>query len=285
MTGNALHESIDWISFTVPTGSKKVWPEALESSFQEGRPLNGYSDCKEYDDGRLELENKERPDMGIHCILSGSTCSNLRNSLLDVMENVWAQKGKITRVDFALDDYLGRINPQKANEYLKKGKVICRAKQTPYYDDPRQPGNTQYFGRLASEVMLRIYDKDCEQGIYGFRTRIEIKFSGRKANIASKAYIQHGDSRGLVSSYIRFPEWRDWNELFSMPPIPVPAEKKDKKVVIWLLTTCARSMAKEILNRGGDLELMDEFYKSVLDNMSSMRHSDADVDNSNHLVA
>lgn len=285
MVQHALHESIDWISFTMPFGTEEIWPEGLSTDRQNSRALNGYTDAWEYMDGRIELVNRDRQDMGIHCILSGSTCSNLRDDLRSIMERVWSKKGKITRLDIALDDYLGRISPDEAHEYLKRGEVICRAKQTPYFTDPRHAGNTQYFGKLASEVMLRIYDKDSEQGISGFRTRIEIKYSGKRADKAAKTYLQHGDGRGLVLSYIRFPTWGSWNELFNLVPVQVPSEKKEKKVIVWLLTTCARSMAKEILNEGGDLRLMDEFYKSVLDNMSSMRHSEAYVDKMQQSVA
>lgn len=266
-----LRELVDWISFTVPTGTEKVWPSELSEEAGITKSFNGYDTAKEYIDGRVELVSSTRPEMGIHCVMAGQTCSNLRGSIKDILSNVWAQSGRVTRFDIAFDDYTGRISPRTANELLKQGRAITRAKQTEFRSDPRNPGETQYFGRFSSEILVRIYDKDAEQKIYGFRTRIEVKYQSKRANKAAKTYISGEDHRGLVLGVLGFSGWDEWNKAFSVQPIQVPAEKKESKRVVWLLTQCAKSMAKEILDRGGDLEIMDKFYAAVLDHMSDMR--------------
>lgn len=269
-----LRELVDWISFTVPTGTEKVWPDGLSEEAGITKSFNGYDTAKEYIDGRAELVSSTRPEMGIHCVMAGQTCSNLRDNIKDILNNVWKQRGHVTRFDIAFDDYTGRISPRTANELLRQGKAITRAKQTEFRSDPRNPGETQYFGRFSSEILVRIYDKDAEQKIYGFRTRIEVKYQSKRANKAAKTYLQGEDHRGLVLGVLTFKGWKEWDNSFKVEPIKVLAEKTSSKRITWLLTQCAKSMAKEILDRGGDLEIMDKFYEAVLGHMSDIRQKD-----------
>ncbi len=265
-------EQIDWISFTLPIDCERIWPDGLETESTVTKSFNGYDTAKEYPDGRIELTSSLRPEMGIHCVLSGQTCSNCRAVLGDILNSTWMQGGKVTRFDLALDDPLGRTNPRDATEYIKRGEIICRAKQYPINQDVRGGGFTQYLGRMASEVHVCIYEKDAEQGIAGFRTRVEIRFKGKKANKAAREYMQSDDCRGLISGFVRFPSWDAWNEVFATKPIKVSAEKTDSKRVRWLLTQVAKSMALEIAERQGDMQILEVFKIKVMDNLSDLRH-------------
>jgi DNA relaxase NicK len=193
--------------------------------------------------------------------------------LASILENTWSNGGKVTRIDFALDDKLGRTNPRDAMEYIKRGEMICRAKQYPINQDVRGGGFTQYLGRMASEVHVCIYEKDAEQGITGFKTRVEIRFKGSKANKAARQYLQSEDCRGLISGFVRFPSWDAWNEVFATKPIKVLAEKTDSKRVRWLLTQVAKSMALEIAERQGDLQILELFEIKVREYLSDLRHT------------
>lgn len=265
-------EQIDWISFTLPIGCERTWPDGLDTEATETKSFNGYDTAKEFSDGRIELRSSSRPEMGIHCVLSGQTCGNCRDMLGSILEHAWRNGGKVTRFDLALDDYMGRTNPRDATQFIAAGTVVCRAKQYPTYQDVRGGGFTQYIGKMSSEVHVCIYEKDAEQGIYGFRTRVEIRFKGSKANKAAKEYLRSEDCRGLVQGYVRFPEWAGWNAVFASAPIKIAAEKTDSRRVRWLLTQVAKSMASEIAERQGDLQILDVFKLKVMDYLSDLRH-------------
>jgi hypothetical protein len=265
-------EQIDWISLTLPIDCEKVWPDGLETESTTTKSFNGYDTAVEYPDGRIQLTSSTRPEMGVHCVLSGSTCSNCRTYLGEILGNCWRSGGKVTRFDLALDDMLGRTNPRDAAEYIKRGEIICRAKQYLPGGDIRGGGQSQYLGRMASEVHVCIYEKDAEQGVCGFKTRVEIRFKGKKANKAAREYQASSDCRGLIQGFVRFPTWDSWNEVFASQPIKVPAEKTESKRVRWLLTQVAKSMALEIAERQGDMQILEVFKIKVMDNLSDLRH-------------
>jgi DNA relaxase NicK len=270
------HERIDWISFTLPIDCERVWPNGLETTATTTKSFNGYDTAKEYPDGRIELTNSSRPEMGIHCVLSGQTCSNLRDDLERILENNWMHGGKVTRFDLALDDLMGRVNALDAREYIERNEQVCRAREYPKAGDARGGGQSQYCGKMASEVHLVIYDKDAEQGISGFRTRIEIRYKGRKADKAAREYLRSNDCRGLILGYVQFPTWHLWNEVFATAPIKVPAEKVVSRRVQWLLGQVSKAIALEISERGGDMEILAQIRESVMAKLSDLRHAQDD---------
>lgn len=267
------YERIDWISFTLPIDAERVWPNGLETTFTETKSFNGYDTAKEYPDGRIELTCSTRPEMGVHCVLYGQTCAALADSLPEILENGWMQGGHVTRFDLALDDLLGRTHPLDAREYIKSGDIICRAREYPPAGDIRGGGQSQYCGKMASECHVCIYEKDAEQGIYGFRTRVEIRFKGRKADKAAKAYLQHGDCRGLILGFVQFPTWKAWNDVFNTTPTKVTSEKMVSRRIQWLLGQVSKSIALEISERGGDLEILDLIRDSVMMKLSDLRQA------------
>ena len=267
-------ERIDWISFTLKIDSERVWPDGLDTISTETKPFNAYDIGKEFADGRIELSNSQRPEMGIHCILSGSTCSNLRDLLPSILDNAWLQGGRITRFDLALDDLMGRVNAIDSRRYIIAGEIKCRARQYEPAGDIRQGGQSQYCGRKSSECHVIIYDKDAEQKIEGFRTRIEIRFQGRKADKAAKAYLQSNDCRGIILGFLDFPTWKEWQEVFSTEPIKVNSEPTKSRRVAWLLGQVSKSIALEISERGGDLEILSLIRESAMAKLSDLRQAD-----------
>lgn len=266
-------ERIDWISFTLPIENEKVWPDGLDTISTTTKSFNGYDTAKEYADGRIELTSSTRPSMGIHCVMAGQTCNNNRDFLSSILEHAWLSGGKITRFDLALDDLKGRINPRDATKYLARSEVVCRAREYPVRSDPLVPGYSQYCGKMASEVHVCLYDKSAEQGVLGFTVRAEIRFKGKKADKAAKTYLRIQDCRGLILGYVDFPTWPEWREVFSIEPIKVPAEKTSSRRVQWLLGQVAKSMALEISERLGDLEIMERFRDSVMAHLSDLRQA------------
>lgn len=257
----------------MPIGSEKVWPDELDKESSDSRPFNAYDTAKTYADGRVELFHSQRPEMGIHCVLSGVVCSNLREHLPAICRLVWHMGGRISRLDLALNDLCGRINPLEATKHIEAGKVKCRAKEYPTYNDPRAGGYTQYCGKMASEVHLCLYNKSAEMGELGFLVRAEIRFKGKKADKAAKAFLEHQDCRPLILGFVDFPEWREWQDVFAVTPQTIEGERRDTNRVRWLLTQVAASIAKEVVECGGDLLILERISRAVMENLSAMNHS------------
>lgn len=267
-------ERIDWISFTLKIDCERVWPNGLDDVRTTTKSFNGYDTAEEYADGRIQLTSSTRPEMGIHCVLSGSTCGNLQADLPKILENCWLQGGHITRFDLALDDLKGRVNAIDSRKYIKAGEIKCRAREYPPAGDIRGGGQSQYCGKMASEVHVCIYDKDAEQKICGFRTRIELRSKGRKADKTAREYLRSNDCRGLILGFVEFPTWAAWREVFSTAPIKVPSEKVASRRVQWLLGQVSKSIALEISERGGDLEILAQIRDSVMMKLSDLRQDD-----------
>lgn len=130
---------------------------------------------------------------------------------------------------------------------------------------------------MASETHFCLYEKDAEQGILGFKVRAEIRFKGKKANKAAKTYLRTNDCRGLILGFVQFPTWQAWNDVFATKPIKVPSEKVGSRRVQWLLGQVSKSIAKEISERGGDMEILDLIRESVMAHLSDYRQMGEDA--------
>jgi len=266
-------QQIDWISITLPSGIKDIFPNGLSTETFPSESYNAYDIAETYQDGRSVLRHSSRTDMGIHIVMSGKTCSNLRSELESIIRHAWDKGGRVTRFDLALNDHTSRIHAEDSTAYITAGEVVCRAKEYPVRTDPRIAGYSQYLGKMASEVHVCIYDKSAEQKECGFNVRVEIRFKGKKANKAASAYLHTKDCRGIILGFCDFPTWGAWQSVFSTEPVQIPADKKPSNTVAWLLGQCAMSMAKQIALDGGSLELMDEFHKAVMAYLSDLRHT------------
>jgi hypothetical protein len=257
---------------TLPYSAKDIFPDDLPTETYATEAYNAYDIGEAYQDGRVVFRHSTRTDMGIHIQLSGKACSNLRSYLVQIIEHGWSKGGRVTRFDLALNDLTSRIHAEDSTDYIRRGEQVCRAKQYPVRTDPHVAGYSQYAGKMASEVHVCIYDKSAEQGEAGFHVRVEIRFKGKKADKAAHTFLQLRDCRPLIRGFLDFPTWAEWQDVFSVEPVNVPAEKHVSNTVAWLLGQCARSMAGQIALDGGSLELMDEFHKAVMAYLSDLRH-------------
>lgn len=268
---------IDWISITLPYNTKDVWPDELPKESSETDPYNAYKSAISFVDGRVQLWNEDRQDMGIHLTLSGKTCGNLRGSLESIINHAWKQGGKITRLDLAINDYTGRIYPTTATKHIQDGNFTCRAREYPTRSNTGGMGYSQYAGKMSSEVHVCIYDKSAEQGEQGFHVRAEVRYKGGKSNKAAKTYLQCKNVGGMIKAYLDFPSWPEWQEVMGDKAVPVPADVKPSNRVAWLLGQCAAAMAKEIALQGGDLEIMEQFRAAVNAYLSDLRQGGEEI--------
>lgn len=265
-------QQIDWLSLTYPSIAEDIFPSELTTDASTSASFNAYDNAQTYTDGRVLLWHSTRPEMGQHCVLSGTTCSTLRSSLTSIVNRCWAVGGKVSRIDLALNDLCSRIHAEDATDFIRRGEQVCRAKEYPVRTDPKLAGYTQYAGKMASEVHVCIYDKSAEQKEAGFHVRVEIRFKGKKADKAAKMYLQLNDCRPIIRGFLDFPTWEGWNKIFSESPVNVPAEKHDTDRVKWLLTQVAAALAKQVMTEGEKSDIMNRLDKAVREHISDLRH-------------
>lgn len=265
-------QQIDWISITYPSTAEDIFPNELTTDATTSEPFNSYDTAQAYEDGRILCWHTRRPEMGQHLIMSGKTCSTLRPYLDKIIQRAWEKGGKVKRLDLALNDLLSRVHAEDSTGYIARGECKCRAKEYPIRTDPKIPGYSQYCGKMASEVHVCIYDKSAEQKEAGFHVRVEIRFKGKKADIAAHTYLQLQDCRPIIRGFVDFPTWPEWAGLFSETPVNVPAEKYDTDRVKWLLTQVASSLAKQVTVEGENSDIMQRLEKAVREYISDLRH-------------
>lgn len=254
--------SIDWISCTFKDRSKLSYPPELTRERVECKPFNGYNLAARYSDGRVELAHANRPEMGTHVVLSGATLKEINISPQVFLQHVVEHGAEITRLDIAIDCYECGLRPEQATEEIKNDRIRTLARKFPLWFDPKEKGYTQYIGKKSSTAFVRIYNKAAEMGADGDWTRVECSFGSTRAMDAAQACLRGEDYRALVRGFVDFTEWREWQEIMSVPPVQTNAPRTLSNTKRWLLSSAAPSLARELYLDGDDA-----FYFKWLEHM------------------
>jgi len=241
-----LTQKLHWLEGTFKGENSVSLPESLSQIFVETSGFHSYTSGERFEDGRIHLRNDVRPEMGEHIIWPGEACDNCPTDIVTLVNHLIAAKFSFTRIDMAIDAINFKLRPKRATKELNLGRCKTRAKLSPTNSDPRDPGYTQYVGRKASEIYLRIYDKAEELGINADYTRIELVVKGRRANRAAYQIVQSVDYRSMVVAYADFPAWRQWRTVMDVDPVKLPSERKETQTERWLLGTCAPALARVV---------------------------------------
>lgn len=241
-----LTQKIDWLEGTFKGENFASLPQSLPHNFVETSGFHSYTYGERFEDGRLHLKNEARPEMGEHIIWSGEACDNCPVDIVSLVNHLISAKFSFTRIDLAIDAINFNLRPQRATKELKLDRCKTRAKKSDRNDDPRVEGYTQYIGRKASEIYLRIYDKAAEMGVDADHTRIELVVKGRRAEVAARQIVQSVDYRAMVRAYADFPSWRQWRTIMDVEPIKLPSHRKETATERWLLETCAPALARTV---------------------------------------
>lgn len=215
---------IDWLEYTHLTaltidGALEVLSLPILQPMPLPRGAYGYkSQYMDYLTGLKVLADGQK-GMGVHVIISGSSCRALESLSVDLIELIQLLDNdnyNITRIDIALDiynsDYLmcNIVQAHKAQLYKSKwrsSKVIESTKQG-------KTATTIYYGSRSSAIMLRIYDKSIESGTDYSWVRLELEIKKEYAKrIAQRLKSQRlGDVYvGIVNNYIEYLQYRDSN--------------------------------------------------------------------------
>lgn len=255
-----LSQTVDWIEGTFKSRLTVNLPSILSEKFVPCRAFNGYTVGSKYDDGRTHFQNPDRPEMGTHITWDGDACRNCPISPLELVKSLSDAKFSFTRIDLALDFINCNLDPSRATEEIENGRHKTRARECPYWGTAGGEGYTQYVGKKASEIYLRIYDKAAEMGVQQDHTRVELVVRHERANKAAGEIVGSADFRPLVLGFANFPEWDEWNRAMAVASIKLPAERKTSQTKIWLLRSAASALAKQMILDGDD-----DFYFKFLD--------------------
>lgn len=256
----SISQNIDWLEVTFRANQQITWPDSLSLEGEQCNGFHGYTVGWKYTDGRILLSNPTRPDMGQHVIWSGESLRKTKMPALELVSFMLAAGASITRIDLAVDCIGYSLMASQATEEIKNGRYSTRAQKFPTWYDAKNAGYTQYIGTKASDIFARIYDKAAEMDATGDWTRVELSLKSKRAHGAARQIVDGVSHSALLLGFIRFPEWKEWNEAMADFAVTLPTEQKESKTKQWLLKQCAASLAKCMLEDGND-----EFYFKFVD--------------------
>ncbi len=218
---------IDWLSFTIQTDINGVGKSAVQEflkkmgldklpfleketgrhGYNRSMSIQNYINIyyNEVKFNEFDEDNADKLDrivkMGVHFEFSGQGCRILEQ------EKNWLEWFKIldnmnvrySRLDIALDDFIGLLDFDVMENKIKKGEVISLSrtrnidsaldfkKAEKLDNNGNSKGKTIYFGNRQSLMMIRFYDKKREQEekklfcSYDFWQRYEIVLKREKA--------------------------------------------------------------------------------------------------------
>jgi len=259
-----LSQKLHWIEGTFKKGNEVSLPESLPSKFVETRAFNGYTVGSLYEDGRILMTNPERPEMGAHLLWQGQACDDCPIDHQSLLKHLLNAKFSFSQLDMAIDCINCNLRPQQATEEIRLGRCKSRAKKHPRNDDPLDPGYTQYVGRKASEIFLKLYDKAAEMGVDGDHTRVELTARHARADKAAWQIVHGTDFRQMVVAFANFPNWREWQEIMDVVPVKLPSERHETATEQWLLGACAPALAR-VIYFASNTEFYEKFKDEVME--------------------
>lgn len=271
-----LTQKLHWLEGTFKGENFPSLPQSLPHKFVETSGFHSYTTGQRFEDGRIHLKNDARPEMGEHIIWSGEACENCPVDIVTLVKHLISAKFSFTRIDMAIDAINFKLRPQRATKELKLGRCKTRAKLSPTNSDPRDKGYTQYVGKKASEIYLRIYDKAEEMGIDADYTRIELVVTGRRARYAAHQIVQSVDYRSMVVAYADFPSWRQWKTVMDADPIKLPSQRPETQTERWLLATCAPALARVVF-LADNTGFYEKFTNAFLNNLKMLSEGEKTV--------
>lgn len=264
MTDNkkSISSQIDWLSITFPptTNNNAIIPKSLsdDKPIRVKSPIPVYKDALQYggDNGVKILYNAPER-LGKHVLMTGKTLRLLRNRDENAINEIWDSildnKGKVGRVDIAVDLINTVVNPQSVLERLEAGLGVTDLENT-FQLGENGGVETLYVGNWKSTSRkLRVYDKGIEQKVSDYAwTRIEYE-KRRKAHNTCKAIFEKKYSLvGIVRGVLDFPTWGEWREIMNKEPEKIiRGGNQDNSDYLtrleWILRSAIPAIAKNIV--------------------------------------
>ena len=214
----------DWISFTIKNNAFDISTNYIISDFLKMKTEDfieldkgNYGYKRQVANGNVRIYFDGKEDMGIHVQLSGQGCRQVEEAIqgdwLTLFEKIIDVEGTFTRLDLAVDDFMGALDINKIQRKTKRKEYVSRFTSweviTSCKNDCDKYGKSVYFGSAKSDIRLRFYDKAAEQEIEGLHwVRTELQLRNERANAAIQLYLSGKNIgeivAGVLKNYIRF---------------------------------------------------------------------------------
>ena len=241
---------------------------------------------------QLSLQNisflyEGREDMGVHVIISGQGCRWYENyfPLISLIHRVNRYKGKLTRIDLALDDRVGDLIPlDKIIKDVTQGNATSKCKSNMEITERDFNGNTLgkalTIGKRSSNTYIRFYDKAKEQKLKDKKAvwnRIEIELKGENAQTVQNVIYETNVGplfQGILKNYLRImvpnpkdknkSRWKNrkyWDNLIKIVPTMKLTQKAIPKTInhkkLWVEKQVGQTLAMITMADGGSTDFID----------------------------
>jgi DNA relaxase NicK len=221
--------TIDWLSFTLPSGTVKETMQVLEGEWIKsqagfrGYPRSWMTVASDRGVGKLGTGAPRAP-LEVHVDLSAGIVSSWPSAKVGtVLQWVLKHDGHLTRLDCALDDRRTTVPLATIKQAIEAGHCVTRADRMQsiasssiHRGTPQ--GETLYIGSPQSQTLLRIYDKRAELQAKGrddgdsYGIRWELQLKQERAQVCGQV-LSHLDESdwlefmiGILRSYVDFRE-------------------------------------------------------------------------------
>lgn len=262
---------VDWISVTCKDG--KLAPSDWTNDYQVNpKGMLGYPVRIDYSDGRIELSNPNRKDMGVHIIYSGECLRKMEQTYAMDAENIviyhQAQGHKFTRLDIAIDIIDGFTARECIERYENK-ECVSKMRRADKVQSLSGRGDTIYIGRRGGDRLIRIYDKAAQTNTEGSWTRVEGEFRAFGAESVINAMRDAKSPKKAIYAIMRgivdYPLWSDWNESLGEDKMVLEIGRKEtNSTEEWLIKRVAPSIAKFAAEHEGWLEYYAELINQLI---------------------
>jgi phage replication initiation protein len=219
--------TIDWLAFTLPSGSVKDTIEMVGGDWTKsatgfrGYPASWITASASRGVGKLGTGAPRAP-LEVHVDLSaGIVAPWPTDKVRTVFQWIVKQEGHLTRLDCALDDRASCVPLSTIRQAIASGQCVTRAdrmqrisSRSIHKDTPS--GETLYLGSPQSQTLLRVYDKRLESQAkqredwqdYGIRWELELKKDRAQVCGQVLSYLEETDwlefMVGVLRGYVDF---------------------------------------------------------------------------------
>lgn len=163
----------------------------------------------------------EEVSMGIFVQLTGQGCRYfeqvVKRDWIEVLAGVVSVASNVARIDLALDDRIGLLQPMVIQDAIERGQYVGKLKTKGYDGSGKlhQMGTawSVYLGSPKSGFRIRFYDKAAEQAIKGkpvegHWVRCELQIRDKRAIKSINELVRGGDlgrvATGILREYVDF---------------------------------------------------------------------------------
>jgi len=246
---------VDWLAVTFPqsTHPLDLFPPALGGYplKDAGQGALGYRVMLRNELGSVVL-TEGTANMGLHVIMSGSVLEDVR--LLgvtdrDLCHNVGVHKGRISRLDVAVDVLDTSLTRDDLVEQYSVGNVRTKARAAMVLKDLNTPEGTFYIGKRSSMRFFRAYDKGAQVHSEETWLRLELETKKLVAQAVGMTIAKEKNTRAVINraivTYVDFPTLPTFSEALAEQDATIPrVPRKMTNTLRWLIEQVVPAAAR-----------------------------------------